>query len=674
MEGYLLNTDQSNTSFVVTNEEDLSPINRINTTSNASNISFISLHSKANEDGLNSVISITSTNSLNKSNLNVYFVIQHNKIKQNKHFLINHCPIIQPLLINHIKSNNLSDLVIEMPKEFTLEHIDLFNKYTQNNDIANNNTPDKLCAVLLVSIYYRNETIANTIINKIKSKHLTKENAYKYLSFAIMHNSNNSHKSTCSNHYWNKIINIIKTYYSSNNYFEYLNEQYQRDKYSQTLMKDIILDIITLYLQNKNELNNDIVRLFCVLHNNSYDNLLLLLAQMYKDKHSESNVQLYIKNNLPTIIELDTTKQHNEIEISLNNDLIIIVNIEYNNHSRLFDITFKLQEPDYYIFTILYFPNNVVSPFINFSQHYSSYSISQHQIKTKIKLYVHIEVDYIFTYLINYASVHQTQFIDAIPYVSELYNNFEFMLSYIKSLKKVNTDNTVLLRCIMLYYDNKICYNEIDNEIGNEISALLDNINFRGVKLDYLSEFYMKYHHIPNILKGYFNNIITIFKEYKLDKIILHCANKVNIQCKQTINNEIINAKKRYDNNTLTIDNVSHVECKGRLINIKEQSTDTDELEHMLMSLKVKTFKSTRKSRTKSIVDNDNLFPGSKARVMSMLKANTVDDVNVHNNTHEEKLTIHNSNNITNLKQQFSKKQFHKQKTYFPNNNNHMKK
>ena len=63
MEGYLLNTDQSHTSFVVTNEEDLSPINRINTTSNASNISFISLHSKANEDGLNSVISITSTNS-----------------------------------------------------------------------------------------------------------------------------------------------------------------------------------------------------------------------------------------------------------------------------------------------------------------------------------------------------------------------------------------------------------------------------------------------------------------------------------------------------------------------------------------------------------------------------------------------------------------------------------
>ena len=244
------------------------------------------------------------------------------------------------------------------------------------------------------------------------------------------------------------------------------------------------------------------------------------------------------------------------------------------------------------------------------------------------------------------------------------------MLTYIKSLKKVNTDNTVLLRCIMLYYDNKICYNEIDDEIGNEISALIDNVNFRGVKLDYLSEFYMKYYHIPNILRGYFNNIISIFKEYKLDKIILHCANKVNIQCKQTIHNEIVNSKKRYDNNVLTINNVSQIEFKGRSLNTKEQSTDTDELEHMLMSLKVRTLKSNRKSRTKSTVDDDNLFPGSKARVMSILKANTVDDVHVHNNTHEEKLLIHNSNNITNLKQQFSKKQFHKQKTYLPYNNN----
>ena len=63
----------------------------------------------------------------------IFFLVQHTKIKQNKQFIFKNCPIISSLILSKYSQNNFSesvnDIVIEMPKVVTIDHLNLYNSF-----------------------------------------------------------------------------------------------------------------------------------------------------------------------------------------------------------------------------------------------------------------------------------------------------------------------------------------------------------------------------------------------------------------------------------------------------------------------------------------------------------------------------------------------------------------
>ena len=85
----------------------------------------------------------------------------------------------------------------------------------------------------------------------------------------------------------------------------------------------------------------------------------------------------------------------------------------------------------------------------------------------------------------------------------------------------------------MIYYDNSNPENPLCN-----INDLLENVNFREVTLEILSEFYLKYNHFKGIDQKFIGNVSQIFKENHLDKIMIHCSKKLKIKLMSFCNEE----------------------------------------------------------------------------------------------------------------------------------------
>ena len=107
---------------------------------------------------------LTSSNILTSSNYftepkekmidikdDIYFLIQEEKLKQKKEFVIQNCPIIRALILTKQNSKELNnentnnDLLIEMPKEITVEHLNAYYTYVKNvNALLKQNVLTKL--------------------------------------------------------------------------------------------------------------------------------------------------------------------------------------------------------------------------------------------------------------------------------------------------------------------------------------------------------------------------------------------------------------------------------------------------------------------------------------------------------------------------------------------------
>ena len=489
---------------------------------------------------------LTSSNILTSSNYftepkdkiidikdDIYFLIQDEKLKQKKEFVIQNCPIIRALILSKQNSKELNnenannDLLIEMPKEITVEHLNAYYTYVKNvNALIKQSVSTKL-SVLLMSIYFHNHKLSNSIINECILPNLSKENILEYIQFSLEHLTNKK-----ENFYWNLIINKAKTFLSEDISFFLSNE----DRIG-FMTNSFIEDVISLYLKNNEqdkikEHIKSICDFICHLYNYPARDLLVLLEKLYSEKYEKESIEKFLTGSFPTIIEL---KGSNDFEISIDDQIDIGIQLEFDSNSNKYTISFKDKTNKYFIHSLIYFTDS--TPIVNYSQ-LSSFMINK--IDGNDNLYLHLRIDYIFTHMFNFIIDNIKLYIETFIHFSNSDVNKDFIELVFKGMRQRQVNNSTIINCLMIYYDN------MDSECDN-INSLLENVNFREVKIEILSEFYLKYNSNEKINKQYLNSILKILKDNHIDKVILHCAKQLKIKERITASKKRKKEKINYE-------------------------------------------------------------------------------------------------------------------------------
>ena len=489
---------------------------------------------------------LTSSNILTSSNYftepkdkiieikdDIYFLIQDEKLKQKKEFVIQNCPIIRALILSKQNSKELNnenannDILIEMPKEITVEHLNAYYTYVKNvNALIKQSVSTKL-SVLLMSIYFHNHKLSNSIINECILPNLSRENILEYIQFSLEHLTNKK-----ENFYWNLIINKAKTFLSEDISFFLSNE----DRIG-FMTNSFIEDVISLYLKNNEqdtikEHIKSICDFICHLYNYPARDLLVLLEKLYSDKYEKESIEKFLTGSFPTIIEL---KGSNDFEISIDDHIDIGIQLEFDSNSNKYTISFKEKTNKYFIHSLIYFTDSI--PIVNYSQ-LSSFMINK--IDGNDNLYLHLRIDYIFTHLFNFIIDNIKLYIETFIHFSNSDVSKDFIELVFKGMRQRQVNNSTIINCLMIYYDN------MDSEC-DDINSLLENVNFREVKIEILSEFYLKYNSNEKINKQYLNSILKILKDNHIDKVILHCAKQLKIKERITASKKRKKEKINYE-------------------------------------------------------------------------------------------------------------------------------
>lgn len=489
---------------------------------------------------------LTSSNILTSSNYftepkdkiidikdDIYFLIQEEKLKQKKEFVIQNCPIIRALILSNQNNKELNnenannDILIEMPKEITVEHLNAYYTYVKNVNALNKQSVSTKLSVLLMSIYFHNHKLSNSVINECILPNLSRENILEYIQFSLEHLTNKK-----ENFYWNLIINKAKTFLSEDISFFLSNE----DRIG-FMTNSFIEDVISLYLKNNEqdkikEHIKSICDFICHLYNYPARDLLVLLEKLYSEKYEKESIEQFLTGSFPTIIEL---KGSNDFEISIDDQIDIGIQLEFDSNSNKYTISFKDKTNKYFIHSLIYFTDS--TPIVNYSQ-LSSFMINK--IDGNDNLYLHLRIDYIFTHLFNFIIDNIKLYIETFIHFSNSDVNKEFIELVFKGMRQRQVNNSTIINCLMIYYDN------MDNEC-DDINSLLENVNFREVKIEILSEFYLKYNSNEKINKQYLNSILKILKDNHIDKVILHCAKQLKIKERITASKKRKKEKINYE-------------------------------------------------------------------------------------------------------------------------------
>lgn len=480
----------------------------------------------------------------------IFFLVQHTKIKQNKKFIFKNCPIISSLILSKYSHNNfnenLNDIVIEMPKDVTVDHLNQYNLFLQSSNNIKENNPDSILKTLLMSVYFLNDKLSNNILNSFILNKFSASNVFIFLKFGLIHLNNKK-----PNHFFNSIINAAKVFLAKN--IEMLISCKEDISFIDI---SIIEDILNSYLKN-NKITKEICEFVCHQYNFPSRDLVILLEKLFNKNFEKDAIINFRQNSFPTITELH---ESNDLEIKVDHNVKINIQISLEKN-KIYTVSFKDKDNLYFIHSLIYLNEN--EPIVNFSQ-FSSFLIKKpNQIGKKNKLYLHLKIDYLFTSLFNYVLDNIKQYAETFIHFSTIKTNLDFIKVIMKGMVRRQVNSTTILYILMIYYDNANSENSICN-----INDLLENVNFREVALEVLSEFYLKYNHFEGIEHKFIGNILQIFKENHLDKIMLHCSKKLKIKEKKIISKNGKTIKLEVSKNNFEIINEQPVNKNNETINV----------------------------------------------------------------------------------------------------------
>ena len=485
-----------------------------------------------NNININHTLSFNSINTF-FNNKKIYFITKNQKIKTNFNFIIKNCPSIIKIL-NNYKSNNYNkniknnEILIELPNEITKENIFYFHKFIEKtlNFNQNNNTNENafiILNILLVSLYFENNIVKNSLLSTEIPKILNLKNSLFFYKFSL--NQLNKKTKNNNNEIWNYIISLCIKIYSENLLIlkndEKFNKEIRRSE------KKLIFD---LYCQkNKLNIKDDLINYFCESLGFNEENILLLLNDLYNEQFEINNISNFLNNLMPTIINLNKDKNYDNFEVKFNS-YSTIFEILCEKREEKFRINFKVKDFFCFIFNIVYFDDE--KPILNFSKN-SNFSIP---IKEKENvLYVYFKIDFLFTVLFNFFLNNPIKYINAFNKIKKPHKNF--IKEIFVNFKNSHINNNISLISFINYYEN---YLGKQNNLVN-INEIIQTINLREVNLDILSEFYIKFYNNKDINQDNLNFINKILKENNLDKIINHCAKKINFEIKTKKINHLLN-------------------------------------------------------------------------------------------------------------------------------------
>ena len=550
--------------------------------------------SNFNNININQTLSFNSINTF-LNNKKIYFITKNQKIKTNINFIIKNCPSIVNLL-NNFKSNNNNiknnEILIELPNDITKENIIYFYKYIENSLIfnQNNNTNENaniILNILLVSLYFENNNVKNSLLSTEIPKIFNLKNSLFFYKFSLNHLNKSKKNNNNNNEIWNYIISLCIKIYSDNLLILINDEKFNKE--IRTSEKKLIFD---LYCQkNKLNIKENLIKYFCESLGFNEENILLLLNNLYNEQFEINNISNFLNNLMPTIINLNKEKNYDSFEVNFNS-YSTVFEILREKRDEKFRINFKVKDILCFIFNIIYF--NDEKPILNFSKN-SNFSVP---IKEKENvLYVYFKIDFLFTVLFNFFLNNPIKYVNSFNNIKKPHKNFikEIFINF----KNKHVNSNVSLISFINYYEN---YLGKENNLVN-INEIIQNINLREVNLDILSEFYIKFYNNKDINQDNLNFINKILKENNLDKIINHCAKKINFEIKTKKINNLLNkisienkynfsilAKKKENNSNKNIernyiekliddyDNIKHEKFKNKYnnhnINYKRSNTN----------------------------------------------------------------------------------------------------
>ena len=539
--------------------------------------------SNFNNININQTLSFNSISTF-LSNKKIYFITKNQKIKTNINFIIKNCPSIVNLLNNYKSNNNNNniknnEILIELPNDITKENIIYFYKYIENslNFNQNNNTNENaniILNILLVSLYFENNNVKNSLLSTEIPKIFNLKNSLFFYKFSLNHL--NKSKKNNNNEIWNYIISLCIKIYSDNLLILINDEKFNKE--IRTSEKKLIFD---LYCQkNKLNIKENLINYFCESLGFKEVDILLLLNNLYNEQFEINNISNFLNNLMPTIINLNKEKNYDSFEVNFNS-YTTVFEILREKREEKFRISFKVKDILCFIFNIIYF--NDEKPILNFSKN-SNFSIP---IKEKENvLYVYFKIDFLFTVLFNFFLNNPIKYVNSFNNIKKPHKNF--IKEIFTNFKNKHVNSNVSLISFINYYEN---YLGKENNLVN-INEIIQNINLREVNLDILSEFYIKFYNNKDINQDNLNFINKILKENNLDKIINHCAKKINFEIKTKKINNVLNkvsienkynfsilAKKKENNKNIErnyiekliddYDNVKHEKFKTKYNNNK---------------------------------------------------------------------------------------------------------
>ena len=474
----------------------------------------------------------------------IYFLINNEKLKQENNFILINCPAIVNLLKNYKGKNK--EIFIEMPKNITIEHVNVFYDYIKNPilfiaQISNNQI--YLLKLFKMSLYFENKGVINKIINEEIVKVTSEKNVLMFYKFVKDNLKIEKKKENIA--YYQLLMNKIKPVII-NNFQVLINNR----SFKNEIEKNDILEFINKFcLKKELQIEEDIIEYICNYYNIIPNNLLFLISYLYDENLNHEKIYNKLKDVKTNKIELNPKKNFEEFKINTDDNLVFFETLLEKKDMRCL-ITYKTKEISVYISSLLYINEN--NPIINFSR-YSSYQVKVKEDEKKV-IKVKLKLDYLFTSIFNYFISKTNNYINSFGEIGDI--NYNLIQDIFQSFKSNHINSNVSLICFMKLIDD-INLNE-NEEI--DINILLKNINFREVSLEVLSEFYIKYLSTEKLNPDIIIFVNKILKENNLGKLINYLAKNINIQNnsknsfgKLTISNENFILFASY-NNLQTID------------------------------------------------------------------------------------------------------------------------
>lgn len=474
------------------------------------------------------------------SPIEIYFQIKNQKLKQNVTAVIRLCPLITKLL-NNPQSKDLRgvSLVIDLPKEITINGLKQFYSYALSSDLIEN---ENLIDIVIIAEYFENHELANRIIKENITQSLNSLNAVKYLLTSLEKNKTSTSRESISTtsvsdqrnkslDIWEELTQISKDYLHQHLDIISNTDLIQLFSYDSKLFNNILQKYCFMrncfYNANDNDNTNSQTKLIKSLEKvYKCDHLLLIIQTLYIKKFSPNQLKELITSTLPIMIELRDMYKEYEINLDEKNKTII-VSTSYNNTEDIYNITINPSNINScYLYSALYLNDNKEksseSLLTNFSK-WSNYSIkctyNKHNnanAKKKSKIFMHIKVDYTFTTLINYIIDHLDEYSKQFHLLT---CDISLMTQLVFNSKENNINQNIILIAIIDWLNNDY------NSTKENIVSLSQHINWHDIKIELITEFYIKYSNTIN--KTLNNTLIKIFKDNKIEKVISHLAKKI---------------------------------------------------------------------------------------------------------------------------------------------------